>query len=101
MVLEFLAKLVYYDRYSVMDVERTLRELYSEKKILDSAISTLEKRLRKAPAYTTPKRRGRKNMSLEERRAVSARMTRYWDSRRAQMRALDSASSAVAGSPGA
>lgn len=84
-----------------MDVERTLRELYSEKKILDSAISTLEKRLRKASAYATPKRRGRKNMSLEERRAVSARMTRYWDSRRAQTRALDSANSAVAGSPGA
>jgi hypothetical protein len=97
MVLEFSAKLVYYDSYSVMDVERTLRELYSEKKILDSAISTLEKRLRKASALSTPKRRGRKNMSLEERRAVSARMTRYWESRRAQMRALDSTSSAAAG----
>ena len=78
-----------------MDVERTLRELYSEKKILDSAISNLERRLRNASAPSTPKRRGRKNMSLEERRAVSERMTRYWESRRAQMQALDSASAAA------
>ena len=82
-----------------MDVERTLRELYSEKKILDSAISNLERRLRHASVPSTPKRRGRKNMSLEERRAVSQRMTRYWESRRTQVRALDAAS-AAAGAPG-
>ena len=84
----------------VMDVERTLRELYSEKKILDSAISSLEKRLRNASVHRTPKRRGRKNMSVEERRAVSERMTRYWESRRAQMRALNASSAAAAGSLG-
>ena len=84
-----------------MDVERALRELYSEKKILDSAISTLERRLRSASVQGAPKRRGRKQMSAQERRAVSERMTRYWESRRAQVRALRSASSAAAGSPGA
>jgi len=84
-----------------MDVERTLRELYSEKKILDSAISSLEKRLRKASVRGPQKRRGRKSMNSQERRAVSDRMTRYWESRRAQTRALDSAiSAAAAGSTG-
>lgn len=78
-----------------MDVERTLRELYSEKKILDSAISHLERRLRNASVPATPKRRGRRNMSLEERRAVSERMTRYWESRRAQVQALNLASAAA------
>jgi hypothetical protein len=82
-----------------MDVQRALRELYSEKKILDSAISALEKRLRRAAA-PAPKRRGRKHMSLEERRAVSERMTLYWEARRAQMRALESATSAAAGGSG-
>ena len=85
---------------STVDVERTLRELYSEKKILDSAISSLERRLRDASAKRTPKRRGRKQMSAQERRAVSERMTRYWESRRTQVRALRAASSAAAGSPG-
>ena len=74
-----------------MDVEKTLRELYSEKKVLDSAIATLEKRLRSASRNTPPKRRGRKSMSLQERRAVSERMRRHWATRREQMRALDSA----------
>lgn len=83
-----------------MDVERTLRELYSEKKILDSAISTLERRLQRQSVHSGRKRRGRKNMSVEERRAVSQRMTRYWESRRAQTRALDAAGSAVAASAG-
>jgi hypothetical protein len=87
--------------FSTVDVERTLRELYSEKKILDSAISTLEKRLRDASPRRAPKRRGRKQMSLQERRAVSNRMTRYWESRRAQESALKAASTAAAGSPSA
>lgn len=73
-----------------MDVEKTLRELYNEKKALDSAISSLEKRLRavsRAPASG----RGRKSMSAQERRAVSERMRKYWGSRRQQALALDSA----------
>ncbi|HLH00165.1 MAG TPA: hypothetical protein VKX49_27910 [Bryobacteraceae bacterium] len=83
-----------------MDVERTLRELYSEKKILDSAISTLERRLRQNLRTNGPNRRGRRNMSAEERRAVSERMTRYWEARRAQAQALESAASAAARSSG-
>lgn len=87
--------------FSTVDVERALRELYSEKKILDSAISNLERRLRDASPRRMPKRRGRKQMSAQERRAVSERMTRYWESRRAQVNALNAASSAAAGSLGA
>jgi hypothetical protein len=79
-----------------MDVERTLRELYSEKKVLDSAIATLERRLRSASLKSAPKRRGRKSMSLLERRAVSERMRRHWVTRRDQMRARDSAAAKAA-----
>lgn len=84
--------------HSLMDVEKALRELYSEKKILDSAISALETRLKQGPAGRSPKRRGRKNMSAEERRAVSERMARYWQARREQRNALKSAASASSGS---
>jgi hypothetical protein len=74
-----------------MDVEKTLRELYLEKKVLDSAIANLEKRLREGGQNSAPTRRGRKSMSAEERRAVSERMRRHWATRREQMRALESA----------
>ena len=84
-----------------MDVQKALRELYSEKKVLDSAISALETRLKKSSATRSPKRRGRKSMSAEERRAVSERMSRYWQARRAQMDALKaSPASAATGSGG-
>ena len=79
-----------------MDVQKTLRELYSEKKVLDSAIAGLEKRLRSASRNSAPKRRGRKSMSPQERRAVSERMRRHWATRREQMRALDSAAARAA-----
>ena len=81
-----------------MNVEKALRELYSEKKILDSAISALETRLKQGSADRSPKRRGRKSMSAAERRAVSERMARYWQARRAQRDALQSAASASSGS---
>ncbi|HMD49045.1 MAG TPA: hypothetical protein VKG79_08100 [Bryobacteraceae bacterium] len=75
-----------------MDVEKTLRELYAEKRALDSAIASLEKRLTAGSRGGAPKKRGRKSMSAQERRAVSERMRRYWENRRKQMRELDSAS---------
>jgi len=80
-----------------MDVEKTLRELYREKKVLDSAIARLEKRLRSASPKSSPKRRGRKSMSPQERRAVSERMRRHWAIQREQMRAVDSAAARAAG----
>ncbi|HTW66104.1 MAG TPA: hypothetical protein VME17_15875 [Bryobacteraceae bacterium] len=36
-----------------------------------------------------PRRRGRKSMSAAERLAVSKRMTLYWETRRAQLRAVE------------
>jgi hypothetical protein len=65
-----------------MDVHKTLRELYEEKKRLDATIAGLERRLRKKPQAGA--RRGRKSMSVEERREVSRRMSLYWEARRAQ-----------------
>jgi len=80
-----------------MDVEKTLRELYAEKKTLDSAIASLERRLEAASRPSDAKRRGRKSMSATERSAVSERMRKYWAARRDEMRQLDShAAKAVA-----
>lgn len=67
-----------------MDVFQALRELYEEKKRLDSAISALEARHRLLADSTGSAigRRGRKSMSAEERQEVSRRMSRYWANRR-------------------
>ncbi len=78
-----------------MDVHKALRELYQEKKRLDAAILSLERR--RAPIRinsTAP--RGRKQMSAEERIEVSKRMKRYWEGRRAQSRALEAAANSAA-----
>lgn len=74
-----------------MDVEKTLRELYAEKRSLDATIASLERRLVAGSPNGAPKKRGRKSMSAQERRAVSERMRRYWENRREQTRELDSA----------
>ena len=75
-------------RWLKMDVDKALRELYDERKRLDRAISRIESRL--AMLSDQPKRstRGRKSMGAEERLKVSARMTAYWASRRAQVQAV-------------
>jgi len=62
-----------------MDVYKTLRDLYEEKKRLDALIASLEKKGGAASAH----RRGRRSMGPDERRAVSARMAAYWAARRA------------------
>lgn len=72
-----------------MDVEKTLRELYAEKRTLDATIASLEKRLA-AGGNGAAKKRGRRSMSTQERRVVSERMRRYWENRREQTRELDS-----------
>ena len=74
-----------------MDVEKTLRELYAEKRTLDSTIASLERKLAASSRGGVPKKRGRKSMSQSERRAVSERMRGYWENRRKQLRELDSA----------
>ena len=79
-----------------MDIGKTLKELYEEKKRLDSVITRLEARLARRPAKG---RRGRKSMSPAERREVSQRMRRYWEARRAEKQALEK-QAARAGSSG-
>ena len=76
-----------------MNVDKTLRQLYDEKKRLDRIISRLESRLANISQTTERSTRGRKSMSPEERLLVSARMTRYWAARRAK------SASAGAGDP--
>jgi len=75
-----------------MDVHKTLRELYEEKRRLDSAIAALEGRIRATPAKTPGKRRGRKSMSPEERKQASLRMMKYWENRKAQAKAVENES---------
>ena len=66
-----------------MDLDKTLHELYEEKKRIDRTIGRLETRL--AMLSGTPRvRRGRKSMSAEERLEVSRRMSAYWAARRAR-----------------
>ena len=66
-----------------MDLIKTIEELRCEKQRLDRVIASLEEL--KAPNGSADppirSRRGRKSMSPEERREVSARMKRYWANR--------------------
>jgi len=81
-----------------MDVDKALRGLYEEKKRLDAAIAALEEQLRANKGAVARAKRGRKSMSAEERLEVSKRMSKYWEARRAQARALrgESAKSSAA-----
>jgi hypothetical protein len=74
-----------------VDLYKAIRELVNEKKRIDRIIASLEAMQKKgivaAPGKavakkTVAKRRGRKNMSPEERRQVSERMARYWAAKR-------------------
>lgn len=76
-----------------MDLYKAIRELVEEKKRIDRIIASLEAMLKRgttvAPEGATPrvvsaKRRGRKSMSMEERKQVSDRMARYWAAKRAE-----------------
>ncbi len=67
-----------------MDFYVAIRDLRNELKRLDRLIAALEAMQNgehQGDAVILP-RRGRKNMSAEERQEVSARMKRYWASRR-------------------
>jgi len=65
-----------------MDLDRTIRDLLEERKRLDGLIARLERMKSVDAAKPAPKRRGRKEMSEDQRREVSERMKRYWEQRR-------------------
>jgi hypothetical protein len=74
-----------------MDFAGLLRELRARKEKVERAIrlfqelQELEDGSSSPPVETArPKRRGRRNMDSEERRQVSARMKRYWASRKGE-----------------
>lgn len=72
-----------------MDLYKTIRQLYEERAKLDRVIASLEELQKSGIDLDQPlpiKRRGRKYMSAEERRAVSERMKNYWASRRKNSR---------------
>ena len=66
-----------------MDLAKTIEDLRGEKEKLERVIASLEV-LEGAMNGIAPQkgRLGRKSMSPEERREVSARMERYWADRR-------------------
>ena len=69
-----------------MDLYKAIQNLYAEKEKLEHVIASLEELQRTAgPLPAMPnggKRRGRKSMSSKERKEVSERMKKYWESRR-------------------
>jgi hypothetical protein len=71
----------------VIDLYKTIQDLYAEKEKLQRVIASLVD-LQKVVGGDIPlmpkngKRRGRKSMSDEERQTVSARMKQYWSGRR-------------------
>src|SRR5258708_5991856 len=74
---------------SPMDLNKTLQQLYEERKRLNMAIASLEARQRTLAKIASTPRRGRKSMSEEERRAVSLRMVKYWKARKAAKAAAE------------
>lgn len=73
-----------------MNLQYAIQHLCDEKAKLDRAIAVLVDLQRKhggavpsvSEASKSPKGRGRRSMGDEERREVSARMKKYWASRR-------------------
>ncbi len=69
-----------------MDLYKAIQDLYAEKEKLERVIASLEELQRTAnPAPSLAaggKRRGRKSMNAKERLDVSARMKKYWETRR-------------------
>jgi hypothetical protein len=69
---------------TVMELSKTIAELYQEKAKLDRVIASLEQLgVDSLPVSITTSRRGRKFMSPQERHQVSERMRRYWADRKA------------------
>ena len=89
-----------------MDLYKAIQDLYAEKEKLERVIASLEELQRSAGDLQvlpkTGKRRGRKSMGAKERREVSERMKKYWESRRAgdQRRLLTLQAATSEGQPG-
>ena len=66
-----------------MDITAILIALYDRKRLLEATISMLEELNGNTPVRARSLR-GRKSMGAEERKQVSERMKRYWESRRMQ-----------------
>ncbi|HTS28987.1 MAG TPA: hypothetical protein VMH81_24115 [Bryobacteraceae bacterium] len=70
-----------------MDLYKAIQNLYAEKEKLEQVIASLEELQRSAGKVPVEaksgKRRGRKSMGAKERKEVSERMKKYWESRRA------------------
>ncbi|HUO33247.1 MAG TPA: hypothetical protein VMU80_28800 [Bryobacteraceae bacterium] len=68
----------------VMDLRKTIAQLYEEKNRLDKVIASLEQLEGGfTPLTVVSQRRGRKFMSPQERQQVSERMRKYWAERKA------------------
>jgi hypothetical protein len=69
-----------------LDLNKILSALHAKKRALERTIIELENSQRGVGQLPTPtlsaKRRGRKSMDATERRQVTARMKKYWASRR-------------------
>ncbi len=69
-----------------MDLHKVILDLYAEKEKLERVIASLEELQRSAgPVPGLPKAassRGRKFMGSTERKEVSERMKKYWETRR-------------------
>jgi hypothetical protein len=69
----------------VMDLSKTIADLYEEKAKLDRVIASLEQLGENASSFPMNlSRRGRKFMSPEERHEVSERMRKYWALRKGE-----------------
>ena len=65
-----------------MDVLKALRELYLERSRVDRLIAICESKIKEQDRRLSRSKRGRKSMSIEERKIVSERMRNYWAGRR-------------------
>lgn len=65
-----------------MNLRETIQQLDQERARITQAITTLEELANGNGQHYPGKRRGRKAMGPEERKEVSARMKRYWATRR-------------------
>jgi hypothetical protein len=69
-----------------MDVDKLIADLNAEIEKIKGTIACLEELRGSSSAATNGSRRGRKSMGAQERQQVSARMKRYWASRRTTKR---------------
>ena len=67
-----------------MDIHRLIKDLYDERERVSRLIAFFEELQNPGKGPPKMRGRGRKSMSAEERRQVSARIKRYWDQRRAE-----------------